>query len=207
MAGLRLLGRTTSINVRKVTWLLGELGVAYEREDWGKPIRDPNVAEFLRLNPNGLVPVLIEDGFVLWESNAILMYLVRKHGGCLPADAHGQALCDQWLCWQLGELNPQWGYAVYALMRKNPAFRDPARIEESLRNWTRRLEVLEDQLSKGPFVLGREFSIADIAIGLSSHRWFSTPVPDRPDFPAIADHYLRMQARPAGAPWLTDATP
>jgi len=61
---LKILGRITSINVRKVIWTLDEMGVEYEREDWGKPIRDPNVPEFLKLNPNATVPVMIEEGFV-----------------------------------------------------------------------------------------------------------------------------------------------
>src|SRR5690606_5379370 len=95
--GLRVLGRVTSINVRKVLWALDELGVAYEREDWGLPLRDPRAPEFLALNPNGLVPVLIEDGFVLWESNAILTHLARRHGALLPGDPRDRALVDQWL--------------------------------------------------------------------------------------------------------------
>jgi glutathione S-transferase len=71
----KILGRVTSINVRKVLWAAAELGIDLEREDWGRPVRDPQVPEFLALNPNGLVPVLIEDGFVLWDSTAILRYL------------------------------------------------------------------------------------------------------------------------------------
>ena len=69
---LRILGRVTSINARKVLWAADEMGIAYEHEIWGKPDRDPNVADFLALNPNGQVPVIIDDGFVLWESSAIL---------------------------------------------------------------------------------------------------------------------------------------
>lgn len=204
---LRVLGRTTSINVRKVLWTADELELAYEREDWGKPLRDPHEPEFLALNPNAQVPVIVEDGFVLWESNAIMTYLARKHGGLLPADAQGQAIVDQWLCWQLGELNPQWGYAVYALMRRDPAFNDPARIADSVERWTARLAVLEGVLATSPCVAGEAFSIADIAIALSTHRWMSTPVSDRPPFPAVEAHYRAMKARPAAAPWLTSATP
>ena len=85
---LKILGRMTSINVRKVLWGADELGLSYDREDWGMPIRDPKVPEFLALNPNGQVPVLLDDGFVLWESNAILSYLADKdgRGTLLPAD-------------------------------------------------------------------------------------------------------------------------
>lgn len=204
---LKILGRVTSINVRKVLWAAEELGIAHEQEDWGLPIRDPNVPEFTALNPNAQVPVIVDDGFVLWESNAILRYLAEKHGGLLPADLGGRALVEQWLCWQLGELNPQWGYAVNALMRNNPGYADRDRIAESVARWTRVLRVLEGQLARGDYVAGEAFSIADIAIALSSHRWFSTPIPDRPSLPAIEAHYRRMQARPAGGRWMTAATP
>lgn len=204
---LRILGRITSINVRKVVWALSELGLDFEREDWGKPVRDPNVPEFLALNPNAQVPVLIEDAFVLWESNAIMTYLALTHGGLLPADPRGRALVDQWLCWQLGELNPQWGYAVNALLRRNPAYNDPGRLADSIAGWTSKMTILEGRLQKSAFVAGDSFGLADIAVGLSSHRWFSTPIPDRRSLPRVQAHYEAMRARPCGAPWLTADTP
>jgi glutathione S-transferase len=204
---LKVLGRVTSINVRKVLWLLGELGIGHAREDWGLPLRDPTAPGFLALNPNGQVPVLVDGAFVLWESNAILAYLARKHAAFVPADAAGAARVDQWLYWQIGELNPAWDYAVNALLRKKPAYNDADRTAESVGRWARLLGILDGHLSAQPFVAGESFTIADIAIGLSSHRWFSTPVPGRTAFPAVEDHYRRMQARPAGAPWLTAGTP
>ena len=182
---LKVLGRVTSINVRKVLWGAGELGVAIEREDWGQPLRDPRVPEFLALNPNAQVPVIVDDGFVLYESNAILRYLAAKHRALIPDTLQGRALVDQWLSWQVGELNPQWGYAVQALMRKNPAFADPARIADSVAKWTAKMQILEGQLKASRHVAGPEFGIADIAIGLSSHRWFSTPIPDGDVLPAV----------------------
>ena len=77
---LKVLGRVTSINVRKVLWTADELGLAYEREDWGMPMRDPHTPEFLALNPNGLVPVLRDGDFVLWESHPIIRYFAEKAG-------------------------------------------------------------------------------------------------------------------------------
>ena len=103
MTTLRILGRITSINVRKVLWAADEMGIAYDREEWGLPVRDPKVPEFLALNPNAQVPVIVDDGYVLWESNAIVTYLARKHHSkLLPRDAQGQGLVEQWLYWQLG---------------------------------------------------------------------------------------------------------
>lgn len=204
---VKVLGRVTSINVRKVLWALDELGVGYEREEWGIPLRDPRAPEFLALNPNGLVPVLVEGDFVLWESNAIARYLAARHHGLLPRDLQTRALVDQWVSWQGGELSVHWSYAVNALLRRNPAFADEKRIAESLAQWTRRLDILEAHLRDRTFMVGEAFSIADIVIGVSSHRWYSTPVEGRKAYPAIEAHYRQMQARPAGGRWLTADTP
>lgn len=207
MTLLKVLGRITSINVRKVTWAADELGVSYDREDWGLPLRDPNVPEYLRLNPNAQVPVIVDGEFVLWESNAILGYLARKHHGLLPRTIEGQALVEQWLSWQVGELNPQWTYAVHALLRKNPAFNDPLRIADSIAKWTAKMDVLEGQLQKTQqFVTGEEFSIADIALALSVHRWFMTPMQHRA-LPEVARYYERMKDRPAAKAWMSKDTP
>ena len=208
MTKLRLLGCVTSINVRKVIWAADEMSVPFDREDWGKPGRDPNVPEFLALNPNAQVPVIIDDGYVLWESNAVMTYLARQHrSGLLPPDAKGQGIVEQWLYWQLGELNPTWGYAVQALLRRNAAYDDPARVADSIGRWTAKMEILEGQLQKtGAFVCGPAFSLADIALALSVHRWFSTPF-EHKDLPAVSAFYAAMKARPAGAPWLTAETP
>lgn len=205
---LKVLGRVTSINVRKVLWLADELGLAHEREDWGLPIRAPNVPEFLALNPNALVPVIVEDGFVLWESNAILRYLAARHESpLLPADLRQRALVDQWLSWQASDLNNQWGYAVRALIRKVPGHDDATQLAASLRGWGARMAILDRQLERtGAFAAGAEFSLADIALGLSVHRWYRTPM-EHPPLPQVARYYERLQQRPAAASYLTAQTP
>lgn len=204
---LKVLGRVTSINVRKVLWALDELGLAYEREDWGMPIRDPRVPEFLALNPNGQVPVLIEGAFTLWESNAILIYLAEREGGLLPEQLELRALALQWLGWQAAELNPPWGYAVNALIRKTPGYDDPAKVADSMVKWTAKMDILEAAL-KGANTgyIGAGFSIADIALGLSVHRWMSVPA-EKEELPAVADYYERLMSREAGARWMGPETP
>jgi glutathione S-transferase len=200
---LRVLGRITSINVRKVLWALDELGLTYEREDWGLPLRDPKVPEFLRLNPNGQVPVLIDDDFVLSESNAILVYLAEREGRLLPADIRTRALAQQWLSWQGTELGTTWRYAFLALGRRVPGHDDAGKIAASLAQWTPKMQILEGQLeTSGDFVCGGEITIADIVLGLSVHRWFSTDF-DRPDLPAVGAYYERLRSRPAGARYMT----
>lgn len=203
---LKVLGRVTSINVRKVLWALDELGLAYEREDWGLPLRDPKVPEFLALNPNGQVPVLVENGFVLWESNAILIYLAEREGALLPDQLEQRALALQWLGWQASELNPPWGYAVNALIRRTPGYDDPAKVADSMAKWGAKMAILEAALAGGTVYIGNGFSIADIALGLSVHRWMSVPA-EKPDLPAVADYYERLMSREAGARWMAPETP
>jgi len=204
---MKLLGRVTSINARKVLWALDEMGLAYEREDWGLPLRDPKVPEFLALNPNGQVPVLVEGGFALWESNAILIYLAEREKRLLPDRLELRALTLQWLTWQATELNPPWGYAVNALIRKTPGYDDPGKVADSMLAWGARMRILENQLQAGgPHIVGDAFTIADIALGLSVHRWISIPA-EKPDLPAVADYYERLMSREAGARWMGPATP
>ena len=204
---IKILGRVTSINVRKVLWALDELALPYEREDWGLPLRDPNVPEFLALNLNGQIPVYVEGQFVLWESNAILIYLAEREGQLLASQLEHRALALQWLGWQASELNPPWAYAVQALIRKTPGFDDPAKIADSIKAWGAKMALLDGQLAKGqPFVAGDSFSIADIALGLSVHRWLSIPA-DKPEFAAIEDYYERLLTREAGARWMGPQTP
>jgi len=205
---LRVLGRVTSINVRKVLWAADEMDLSYEREDWGLPLRDPNEPEFLALNPNALVPVIIEDDFVLWESHAIINYLSTTNGGALlPQQPRERAIVDQWLGWQTSDLNVTWGYAFMGLARRAPAFMVPDRIADSIQRWSAKMAVLEQRLTQTDgFVAGDTFTLADIAIGLSVHRWFGTPM-ERPETPAVAAYYARLRSRPAGARWMTAEVP
>jgi len=205
---LKILGRVTSINVRKVLWAADELGLAYEREDWGMPIRDPKVPEFLALNPNGLVPVMIEDGFVLWESAAIMRYLAGAKASAarlMPDDRQTRATMDQWLDWQQTELVGSWAYAFRALGRPTPGYDDKTQIERSIEVWTARMAILGRQLAGSQYVAG-SFSLADIALGVAVHRWFATPF-DKPAMPNVEAYYARLKERPAAGAYLSAKTP
>ena len=206
---VKILGRVTSINVRKVLWAAGEMGLEYDREDWGLPLRDPKVAEFLALNPNGQVPVLIDGDFVLWESSAILLYLAEFYGQdtLWTQDPHVRARMYQWLGWQASELNPAWGYAVTALVRKLPGYDDPARIADSMARWTTKMELLEAHLAGGEeYVAGGQFTLADIALGLSVHRWVMVPI-EKKTLPAVEAYHGRLKERDAAKEWMGAGTP
>ena len=195
---LRILGKSASINVRKVLWLCAEIDLPYVQEEWGAGFRSTQVAEFLALNPNATVPVIVDDGFVLWESNAICRYLAAQHErpDLLPETPRARAIVEQWMDWQSSELNGAWRYAFMALVRNSPEHRDAAAIDASVENWTRKMAILERQLAKtGAFVAGSAFTLADIVIGLSVNRWFMTPI-EHPVFPAVAEYYARLSERP-----------
>ncbi|MDX2145472.1 MAG: glutathione S-transferase [Rhodospirillaceae bacterium] len=196
---LKILGRAASINVRKVLWACDELGLACTREDWGAGFRSTREPEFLALNPAGLVPVIVDDGFVLRESNTIVRYLAAKHGrtDLLPTAPEPRAIVEQWMDWQATEFNNAWFYAFMALVRKNPAFTDAGRIADSVTAWNAHIALLDGQLAKTQaHVTGPDFTVADIPIGLAVHRWIAAPI-DRPVFPAVAAYYERLCRRPA----------
>jgi glutathione S-transferase len=196
---LRILGKASSINVRKVLWTCREVGMPYEREDWGSGVAATTTPEFLAMNPNGLVPVMqVAEGF-LWESNTICRYLANKHArsDLLPAAAWERALVEKWMDWQATELNGPWRYAFLGLVRHDPTYADRDQIAESVRGWNDKIGILERQLSRtGAFAAGDIFSLADIVLGLSVNRWFMTPM-ERPAYPAVAAYYERLSQRPA----------
>ena len=194
---LKILGKSSSINVRKVLWLCAEIDLPYVLEEWGAGFRSTQVPEFLALNPNGTVPVIDDGGFVLWESNAICRYLAAAHRrpDLLPETPQARAIVEQWMDWQSSELNGAWRYAFMGLVRHSAEHRDAAAIGASVENWKRKMAILEAQLAKtGAFVAGSSFTLADIVIGLSVNRWLMTPI-DRPVFPAVAEYFERLGER------------
>lgn len=195
---LKILGKASSINVRKVLWTCDELGLPFEREDWGSGFRATDTPEYLALNPNAMVPVLRDGDFVLWESNAIIRYLAAAYGDgrLLPAAPRERAKAEQWMDWQATELNNSWRYAFVALVRKNPDYNDPKALAASLASWSRHIGILERQLAAtGAYVLGDSFTLADVPLGLSVNRWLATPM-QHAEYPAVSAYFERLSLRP-----------
>lgn len=202
----KVLGRTSSINVRKVLWTLDELELAYEREDWGAGFSPTNDPKFLQWNPNALVPVLIDEDGPLWESNAICRY-VAAGTPLFPDGRRARALVDQWMDWQATELNTAWRYAFAGLVRKFPGFEDPQQIEASVVAWNTAMGLLDARLvDTGAYVAGEHFTIADIVLGLSVHRWLHSPIA-REEWPALNAYYARLKQRPAFSKWSLPEVP
>ena len=189
---LKIIGKDSSINVRKVLWTCRELGLPFEREDWN--------AGHGGLHPNAMVPVLVDEDFVLWESNTICRYLCTKYGeqgagALLPAGARDRARVEQWMDWQATELNTAWRYAFMALVRNSPAHQDPAQLAAGSAAWNRHIGILDAQLrATGAYAAGSAFTLADVVLGLSVNRWMMTPM-DKPEWRHVAAYYDRLTER------------
>ena len=197
---MRILGRSSSINVRKVLWTAREAQIAFDHEaDWGAG-RNLRSAKFLAMNPNGLVPVLVDGDLVLWESNTICRYLAARAGRAdlLPAEPAARAVVEKWMDWQATDLNAAWRTAFMALVRKNPEHAgDAGGIARSVEQWNALMLLLEARIGEtGAFALGDTFTLADIVLGLSLQRWRLTPI-SRPPAPHLEAYRKRLLSRPA----------
>lgn len=196
---VKLWGRKTSINVQKVMWTLAEAGVPYERIDAGGPFGRVDTPEFQAMNPNKLVPVLDDDGFSLWESNAIVRYLSRKYaaGTLAPADPHQHAMADQWMEWaSTGLYGDIISVIFWGLIRTPATERNNEAIRVSVKRAGERLGVLDEQLSGRAYILGDQMTMADIGVGILMYRYFSLDI-ERPALPNVRAWHQRLQGRPA----------
>jgi glutathione S-transferase len=197
-AMLKIYGRNTSSNVQKAMWAIGELNLKCERLDVGGAFGKNKEPDYLAMNPNGLVPTLDEDGFILWESNAIVRYLARVYGaGTLePSDQKQIARANQWMDWQLTVVGPAFFAAFWGLIRTPAEKRDMAAITESQRKTTDAMKMLDAQLGRTAYVAGESFSMGDIPVGVMAYR-FRALCPERPNLPHLERWYAEIEKRPA----------
>lgn len=196
---LKIWGRNTSSNVQKVMWAVGEMKLAHDRIDIGGPFGKNKEAQYLAMNPNGLVPTLEEeDGFLLWESNSILRYLAAKHNSRVlePADLRARAVAGQWMDWQLTVAGPAIFPVFWGLIRTPPEKRDPAAIEAGKVKITEAMQMLETRLGKSAFVASDSFSYGDIPVGIIAYR-FRKLVTERPAFPNLERWFAEIEKREA----------
>ena len=206
---LKILGRPTSINVRKVLWVLDEAGIAYDHEpQWATPGASTKTPEYLALNPNALVPVIIEDDFVLWESNTICRYLAARAGreDLLPSGLRERAEVEKWMDWASTDINNAYRDAFMALIRKDSAYDDAGRVAASAKRWNAAMGILDSLLEKREHVAGETFTLADIVMALSTHRWRSTPI-EHAALPAVDRWIARLAQRPECAAYCAPEYP
>jgi glutathione S-transferase len=194
---LTIHGRINSINVQKVVLACEELGLAYVRHDAGGAFGIVSTPEYKAMNPNSLVPVLIDGDLVLWESNAIVRYLAARHGagGLWPTDPGRRALSDRWMDWGSLTLYPKYHAAFWNMVRTPADKRDMAAVAASVAATEPVMDILEAELAGKPFLAGERPTIGDIALAPGVFRWLHMPVSRLPR-PNCEAWVARLAARP-----------
>ncbi len=201
---LKIVGRVNSINVQKVVWCARELGLPFERTNIGGAFGGTDTPAYRAINPNGLVPVIDDDGFVLWESNAIVRYLAAGHGvgNLWPDSLKARADADRWMDWQATELGPAMRDAFIQLVRTRAEERDETKVAASMKASERLIGILDEHLANRDYMTGSAFTMGDIPLGLQIHRWLGMPVPRVPR-PNVEAWYARLRARSGAVEVLT----
>jgi glutathione S-transferase len=196
---LKIYGRRNSINVQKVLWAAAELGLAHEHVPAGGAFGGLDTEAFATLNPNRRVPVIDDDGAVVWESHAIVRYLAAKYGaGALwPEDAGVRAQADQWCDWTLADLQPAFiGGVFWNFWRTPEAQRNWPAIRQGIARSTILFRLLDRHLEGRSFIAGDGFSFGDIPAGAQLYRYFELEI-DRPALPQVEAWYERLKERAA----------
>jgi glutathione S-transferase len=195
---LKIWGRTTSSNVQKVLWCCAELDIPYERVDWGGPFGGNDDPQYRRMNPNGRVPTVEDDGLVIWESNTICRYLCTTRGGerLYPSDPRARTRVERWMDWQLATPGGPMGALLQQLYRTKPEARDQKAIgaarQQALAAW----KIADGALEGQPHLAGSELTLAEITLGTLVYRWHVFPI-ERPELKNLRAWYERMRERPA----------
>jgi glutathione S-transferase len=200
-------GRANSSNVRKVLWLLAELGVEnFERLDYGRGYESCQSPEYLALNPNAVVPTMVNGDLVLWESNTQLRYLAAKYerDDLYPAELTARAKVDMWLDWQLTTAITGIRNLFQGLHVKDPDYIDELLLKKSLVQATHAMKILNDHLAEhGGYVAADNLTVADCALGMYVHRWYALPI-DRASYPALDAYYALLKEREPFRKWIVE---
>lgn len=194
---LTLWGRENSSNVKKVRWIAAELGISYQHELAGGQFGRNREAEYLAMNPNGLIPCLQDGDLVLWESNTIVRYLAAKYGqdSLYMADHAQRASAEKWMDWAIS-LGVPFGTVFIGLVRTAPEQRDNALIAKQKAECERLLTLADSVLAKQPWFSGQEFGVGDIPLGCIAYGWINMDI-ERPALPHLARWYQQLTERPA----------
>ncbi len=182
----------------KISIALEELALDYNVHPLSFSTQEQKAEWYLKINPNGRIPAIVDranDGFAVFESGAILIYLAEKTGKLMPKDAKGRSRVIQWLMFQMAGVGPMMGQAN-VFLRYAPE-KIPYAIDRYQREVRRLFEVLEHQLSSHPYVAGNEYSIADIAhwSWIHGHEWSGVNLLD--GLPHLAKWVEVIGERPA----------
>ena len=198
---LKIYGRVNSINVQKALWAAAECEVAFQQVDVGGAFGGNDQPWYRKMNPNGLVPTIDDDGYVLWESHAVVRYLAATYGAdsLWPADPRQRGEADRWMDWQQITLQPGMTALFWGWIRTPPEQRDLAAMEAARVATSLLWQRLDDHLAGRQFVMGEHLSMGDIPVGAMCHRWLNLPIErgDLPEQPHLRAWYGRLCQRPA----------
>lgn len=196
---IKIWGRFTSSNVKKVLVVAEELNIPYERVEAGGKFGVVDTPEYRKLNPNGRVPTIEDGDFVLWESNSVCRYLAMKYGGeaIYPADPAARASIDRWLDWLISTVVPVDVPVFWGTIRTPVEKHDKAAIAENAKKLAAVMKILDDQLVGRDFLSGGKLSLADLVLGIFGFRYFANAFIERPEFPNLKAWSERLRARPS----------
>ena len=178
-------------------WLTGELGLDYRHVEVVFNETGTRGDAFRKINPNGMVPVIDDNGLVLWESMAINLYLAKKHGGPLaPADLAEDGKMTMWALWSMGEIEANASAILYHSITYAPELRRPEKVVEGKEKIVKPLGVLEAHLAREKFLVGGRFTVADLNLVCCLFYLRFTPEVLAP-FPTVRAYYEESFARPA----------
>jgi glutathione S-transferase len=195
---LKIWGRISSINVRKVVFAAQLLELPFERIDAGASFGVTRTPEYLAKNPNALVPLIEDEGFALWESNVIVRYLCARHapGRLYPTDLQQRFDAERWMDWQQTTLNHAGRDAFVQLFRTPAERRNQGLIATSVAATEPLLQMLDAHLAQQAFIVGNTLTMADLPIACEMHRWWGLPLA-QPDHPHLRRWYEGLRALPA----------
>ncbi|MEX0166608.1 glutathione S-transferase [Pseudomonas brassicacearum] len=196
---LKIWGRKNSSNVRKALWCAEELGLAYEAIDAGGAFGVVDTPEYRAKNPNGRVPMIEDDGFMLWESNTIVRYLAARHASgsaWYPADIQARAQAEKWMDWTTSSFAAPFRIVFWGVLRTPAEQQDWVAINAAIKECDDLLAMVEQTLSEQPYLSGSEIGMGDIPLGSFIYAWFEMPI-QRAELPGVQAWYARLQQRPA----------
>ncbi|MGY1888136.1 glutathione S-transferase family protein [Pseudomonas sp. SDT291_1_S447] len=196
---LKIWGRKNSSNVRKPLWAAEELGLAYEAINAGGAFGVVDTPEYRAMNPNGRVPVIEDDGFVLWESNAIVRYLLARHApdsNWYSADPQARAIADKWMDWTTSSFAGPFRTVFWGVLRTPADKQDWTAINAAIKECSELLNMADQALASQPYLSGEEIGMGDIPLGSFIYAWFEMPIERAPQAHLQA-WYERLKQRPA----------
>jgi len=196
---LKIWGRKNSSNVRKALWAAEELGLKYDTVDAGGAFGVVDSPEYRAKNPNGRVPMIEDGDFVLWESNAIVRYLMARHASdstWYPTDAQARAAADKWMDWTTSSFADPFRVVFWGVLRTPADQQNWTAIKAAIKTCDDLLATVNRALADQPYLSGEEIGMGDIPLGSFIYAWFEMPIERAPQ-PELEAWYARLKQRPA----------